>query len=687
MHGGRMRELLSTPRLAHSEPVTEVIHGVKVVDPYRWLEDGNSRETREWIQQQGMFTREYLDGVSGRSQIELRIRELLELTKYDSFLVSKHRYVFRKRMAEEEQPSIYVREGSSGPDQLLVSPRTYGTGAYTAIKPLAISPNGKLLAYEVKEGGVRTGRVEFVDLETGDRLPEMLPHGYLRAFAFYPDSQGFCYSIEATDQSRSLGKSLYQHKLGEHFESDEIVFRPGDADNTRIGVIAGPAYQFILLQRAFDRTVTDYYVRSYEPGAVAQKVLADVDYLFFPQFVKDRVFALTNLDAPNLRIVELRLCTDGTHDLIELVPNGRGLIQQWLVVGEHLFVNYLVGTSFKVCIFDLAGDPVGEMPVPEHHTVRLIAACPDSDEVLFECESFFQSVSIYRYCFTRKQQSTWAHAAISLDTPSYGQRQIWYESKDGTRVPMFLAGRLAVLERADNPVILTSYGGFQMSMTPQFSVLVAFLMEQGCVFALPNIRGGGEFGAAWHMAAQRHHRQTAFDDFLAAAEWLIQSGVADRHRIAIFGGSNSGLLVGAVTTQAPHLFRAVVCMAPLLDMIRYHLFDGARKWVDEYGSTDNPEDFAVLWSYSPYHRIVDRIAYPAFMMISGDADQKCNPLHARKMIARLQAATSGPHPIILDYSKHRGHTPVLPLSVRAEALTDRIAFLCDQLGLDEKRSQ
>jgi prolyl oligopeptidase len=219
-------------------------------------------------------------------------------------------------------------------------------------------------------------------------------------------------------------------------------------------------------------------------------------------------------------------------------------------------------------------------------------------------------------------------------------------------------------------------------MTPQFSVFVAFLMERGCVFALPNIRGGGEFGATWHLAARRHLRQRAFDDFIAASEWMIEDGVAAADRIAIFGGSNSGLLVGAALTQAPALFRAVVCMAPLLDMIRYHLFDGAGKWIDEYGTADDPSDFVVLWGYSPYHQISDNTAYPAVMMVSGDADQKCNPMHARKMVARLQAATTSPHPVILDYSRHRGHSPILPLRMRAKALTDRMAFLCDQLRLE-----
>lgn len=246
---------------------------------------------------------------------------------------------------------------------------------------------------------------------------------------------------------------------------------------------------------------------------------------------------------------------------------------------------------------------------------------------------------------------------------------------------MFLMGRRDVLAGGAHPTIMTSYGGYGVSMTPQFSVFVAFLVEHGCLFALPNIRGGSEFGGEWHNAAKRRNRQTAYDDFLCAAAWLIDTGRTRSERLAIFGGSNSGLLTGAALTQRPDLFRAVVCMVPMLDMLRYHLFDNAHVWRDEFGTADDPDDFVALANYSPYHQVRPGVAYPATMIVSGDADRNCNPLHARKMTARLQAANVSGRPILLDYSRFRGHSPVLPLSERIEALTDRMAFLCDQLDL------
>ncbi|MGA8104105.1 MAG: prolyl oligopeptidase family serine peptidase, partial [Candidatus Acidiferrales bacterium] len=298
-------------------------------------------------------------------------------------------------------------------------------------------------------------------------------------------------------------------------------------------------------------------------------------------------------------------------------------------------------------------------------------------------ESFTEPIKILRYSEVLGERTLWAKRLIPFDSSKYGHTRVWYTSKDGTKIPMFLVGRHEILESGVHPTVMTSYGGYGVSMTPQFSVFVAFLAERGCLFALPSVRGGAEYGAEWHNAARRRNRQTAYDDFVGAADWLVQTGRSTPTQLAIFGGSNSGLLVGVALTQRPDLFRAVVCMAPLLDMLRYHLFDNAHVWCEEYGTADDPDDFAVLYSYSPYHRVRHGTSYPATMIVSGDSDQNCNPLHARKMTARLQTANASRNPILLEYNKHRGHSPVLPLSDRIDGLTDRMAFLCDQLQLPE----
>ena len=395
----------------------------------------------------------------------------------------------------------------------------------------------------------------------------------------------------------------------------------------------------------------------------------------------DKILAITDREAPNRRIVEIRLRENREHEWIDLVPETDMPISSWVVVGDSIFVSYMKEMIHRILVFHLSGKKLGELPLRSDETVRIIDGPRDGDEVLLEMESFTVPIGIFRYSAKTNERTLWAKRSIPFDSGDYSYSQIWFLSKDGTRIPMYLVGRRDVLRRSGNPTIMTSYGGYGISMTPQFSIFIAFLMERGCLFALPNIRGGSEFGVEWHRAAKRRNRQTAFDDFLFAAEWLLNTGRTAPGKLGIFGGSNSGLLVGAALTQRPDLFGAVVCMVPMLDMLRYHLFDNAHVWKEEFGTVEDPEDFAVLTKYSPYHQVRDGVTYPATMIVSGDADRNCNPLHARKMTARLQAANASEHPIFLDYSKFRGHSPVLPLSERVEALTDRMAFLCDQFQL------
>lgn len=674
-----MPDLLTSVPRSETEPVTDIIHGVSVTDPYRWLEDQESPRTRQWLIQQTAYTREYLDGLPGRERIRSRIREFLEIETYDSLLVSSCRYVFRKRRPNEEQPCIYTRD-LEGDDRLLIDPATRATGKFTAVKPLVISPDGQLLVYEVKDGGERASRVELIDIRSGAQLPDTLPHGYLRAFGFSPDSRSFYYAQEPIQHNEAVPAAIYQHKLGTSFEEDELIFQLRDPNNVRLGLTVGPKYLLIIVSKFDDRKTLDCYLKPFEVSSPAHLVLSGVDYLFGPRFVDDRLLVITNKQAPNLRVVEFQIDSQGAREVRDVVPARDALILNWAPLRDLVAASYLEGKAYRLRTFDFSGREVGEIPLREG-TTRLITSDRTRDELFLHYESFFQSPAIHRHCYETGTTHEWTRSAVTLDPSLYDHHQGIYASKDGTQIPIHVVGRKDVLERECNPTILTSYGGFRHVMTPQFSVFVSFLMEKGCVFALPAIRGGGDFGPAWHEAAKRRKRQNAFDDFLSAAEWLIESGISDPKRIGIFGGSNSGLLVGAALTQAPELFRAALFNAPLLDMLRYHLFNGAVKWVDEFGTSQDPDDFPVLWSYSPYHRVRDDVAYPAVMMISGDSDQNCNPLHARKMVARLQAGSCSRHPIILDYNQHRGHSPVLPLSMRIDALTDRMAFFCAQLGL------
>jgi prolyl oligopeptidase len=672
---------MTPPPYSEQEPVTDILHGVPVADPYRWLEDQDSPRTRAWIEEQTRYARAYLDNIPGREQIRERIREFLAVETYDSLQIAASSYFFRKRLPDQEQPCIYMREGPGGEDRLLIDPSERRTGKYTAVKPLRVSPDGRLLLYEVKEGGERTGTFELLEIESRKRLPDLLPQGYLRGFAFAPDGKSFYYVHEALGAKRPFYRAAYHHVLGTRSSEDQEIFFAGENEKIRLSLASNEKRIAFFVYRFLEKTFTDIYLQAFGENSPPQPIFNDIDYLLGLRLVNDRILAITDRAAPNRRIVEIHLQENGQHEWTDIVPESDTPIYNWIVAGESIYVSYLKEMVYRVFVYDLSGTKKGEMPIRSDETVRLIAGSPDRHELLVEAESFAEPIGIYRYSTENDDRILWTKRMIPFDSADCGHTQIWFMSKDGARIPMFLVGRHEVLKRSGNPTIMTSYGGYGVSMTPQFSVFVAFLMERGCLFALPNIRGGSELGVEWHNAAKRRNRQRAYDDFLSAAEWLFKTGRTSPGSLAIFGGSNSGLLVGAALTQRPDLFCAVVCIVPMLDMFRYHLFDSAHVWKDEFGTVEDRDDFAALSKYSPYHQVRDGVAYPATMIVSGDADRNCNSLHARKMTARLQAANTSEHPIILDYSKFRGHSPVLPLSERVDALTDRMAFLCDQLRL------
>jgi prolyl oligopeptidase len=672
---------LTPPPFSHIAPVVDILHGIAVSDPYRWLEDQNSSTTRDWIEEQSRYARSYLDAIPGRQRIRERIRELVDVETFDSFFRNRTRYFFRKRLPGREQPSIYFREGAESEDQLLVDPATRGTGNHTAVKPVRASSDGSLLLYEVKQGGEPTSRFEILDIEHRKCLPDALPHGYLRGFAFAPDGKSFYYAHEATDAKPSCYRAVYHHVLGTDSQKDREIFCAGEDEKLRIAIVSGTRTLGFLVYRFLDNTYTDFYLWPMGSASPVVPILRNAPYGFEPRFIGGRILAATNQNAPNRKIVEVQPRRNQDPLFFELVSENYAPVRDWVATAKNILVLYTHCTSTELAVHDMFGKRLGEIPCRDGETVRLLAGSHESDEVLLERESFTKPIEIVRCLAGSGAASLLARRSAPFEASDYAHSCVSFRSKDGTTVPVLLLGHRDILAGGSHPTIMTSYGGFGVSMTPKFSVFVAFLVERGCLFALPCIRGGSEFGADWHAAARRRNRQVAYDDFLSAAEWLIASRRTCAEQLAIFGGSNSGLLVGAAMTQRPELFRAVVCMVPMLDMLRYHLFDKTHVWNSEFGSADDPEDFAALARYSPYHQVRDDVPYPATLLVSGDADRNCNPLHARKMTARLQAANASKHPILLEYSNFRGHSPVLPLSDRIEALTDRMAFLCDQLGL------
>jgi prolyl oligopeptidase len=672
---------LISPPFSALRPVTEILHGVTITDPYRWLEKQDSPGTRAWIAEQTRYARTYIDSIPGRERIRERVRQLLDVETCDSFLKTGPRYFFRKRLPGQEQPCIYLRDGAEGEDQLLVDPSARGVGPYTAVKPIQVSPDGKLLLFEVKRGGERSGTFEILDMPSRKILPDALPHGCLRGFAFAPDSGSFYYSLEATAAKKPFYRAAFKHVLGTDRTSDREIFCAGEDEKLRLVLVSGGRTLGFLIYRFAAKTYTSFYLWGMGSSRQAIPIVRDADYRFSPRILPGRILAVIDQEALNRRIVDVQPRKDQNPIYFDLVSEADAMIHAWTLTASYVAVSYVRGSRSEIAIFDQFGRSLGEIPCAGGCTVRVAAASSDDDDLLVERESFTEPIELVRYVHRNGATYTWAKRNVPFEAAPYTQTRECFPSRDGTNIPMFLAGRTDVLAGGCHPTIMTAYGGHGVCMTPQFSVLVAFLLERGCLFALPNIRGGSEFGASWHRAAVRHNRQTAYDDFLSAVDCLVTTGRTSPDKLGIFGGSNSGLLVAVALTQRPCLFRAALCIAPILDMLRYHLFDKAHIWIDEYGSPDDSEDFAVLRRYSPYHQVQDGTPYPATLIVSGDADGTCNPSHARKMTARLQAATASGRPVLIDYNEFRGHAPVLHLSARVDGLTDRLAFLCEQLQI------
>ncbi len=428
---------------------------------------------------------------------------------------------------------------------------------YTAIKPLRISPDGRLLLYEVKDGGERTGTFEILEIETRTALPDVLPRGYLRGFAFAPDSKSFYYVHELLAPNLRH-RAVYQHVLGTGFDDDKLIFSAEHDENLRVSLVPGTKQLGFLVCRFWNKPYMDFYLWPLGSNQEPTKVIENAGYRFGPMLLNDgRILAITDRDAANSRIVELVLRPGSEPEFVDVIPPADVPIQSLAVTQTRMLICYVRGTKTKVRVFDLAGKSLGDLAIDSANTVRFTGSSLDEDEVLLEQQAFTKPVRTCRYSPRTGELNVWAERSVPFNAEAFSHTQVWFRAKDGTNIPMFLVGRDDVLQSGRHPAIMTSYGGYGIPMTPQFSVFVAFLMERGCLFALPNIRGGSEFGAEWHEAAKRRLRQVAFDDFITAAEWLIQSGRAEPSRLAIFGGSNSGLLVAAAMTQRPDLFQAV----------------------------------------------------------------------------------------------------------------------------------
>jgi prolyl oligopeptidase len=676
-----MTNVVDEPPITLVESVIESLHGVEVVDPYRWLENQESARTRIWLKEQDTYTRAYFASLAERPIVRARISDLLSTPLVADPWNVGNRYFFSKRHENCEQPVIVVRDGLFGDERILIDPSSYAGGTTVAVAICAISADGRFLAYSVRQGGTDHSALEIFDLDMNSVLADRLPEGFCTGFAFSPDGSGFYYSHRDLHDTQPNRKAAFWHRFGTDRSSDVEMFVAGEGPNLFLGILDSPESNLLVYVAvsAGKCPATSIYLHSLESGAAPRLLLGDIEGCFVPFFAQGQLFAYTDLRAPNSRIVGIDLDDPDPAHWREVVPESTRRIQQFTVAADQVFVTRIERFSTEVEVFGLNDGEKKDVRFSPHGTIDLLNPSNRTDSLFYSYTSIAQPQAVYCYNTREEKSYLWQDAKVPFDPSVIAVEETSYPSRDGTLIPFFLAARRDLLHSGPMPTFLTGYGGFGSCVTPRFTAFATFLIEQGLLFAVPALRGGSELGEQWHRAGKRELRQNSFDDFIAAAEWLLSQRRSEQGRIAIGGGSNAGLLVGAAITQRPELFRAAICLGPLLDMTRYHLFDFAAGWAEEYGSPEDEQDFHNLLGYSPYHRVQDGADYPAVLLISGDADTRCNPMHARKMAARLQAANRSAHPILLDYKPDWGHTPVQPLSIKIDALTDRLAFICHEL--------
>ncbi len=657
--------------------VVDDYEGHKIADPYRWLEDQESPETRAWIDAQNKYTDSLLKSLPGREALHKQLTGFLKVTEHSLPRERGGRYFFTMRLPGQDQAVLYYRQSAHGANQVLVDPNQGGNHT-TTVNLLNVTPDGKLIAYAIRQGGKDEVAPHLIDADSRKLLPDAFPEARYTGFSILPDKSGAYYVRMVNERNR-----VFFHKMGGDTAQDTELFG-GDVPSTKIltaRLSEDGRYLLIAVLQFGAGDPTDIYVKDVASNGPIAPITKDLGASFTGDFAGDHLFVRTNWKAPHGRVLDINLKNPAQKNWKEIIPEGSAILQGFGVTGGKLAVLYTENVMEQLKIYEAGGKLLRTIPLPAVGSIAGLASRAQSNELFYTFESFRIPPTIYRYDAASGKQEIWAQPKVPIDSNPSEVKQVWYTSKDGTRVPMFLAYHKGIELDASHPALLTGYGGFDLGELPRYQAEAAAWVANGGVYALANLRGGSEFGEEWHRAGMMEKKQNVFDDFIAAAEWLVKNRYTRPERLAIRGTSNGGLLVGAALTQSPDLFGAVVCRFPLLDMVRYDKFLVARWWVPEYGSSDNAEQFKFLYAYSPYHHVKAGTKYPAVLFVTGDSDTRVAPLHARKMTALLQATTGSARPILLHYDTHAGHSGGVPVSKEVEDLTEELGFLYWQLGV------
>ncbi|UCF39344.1 MAG: S9 family peptidase [Acidobacteriota bacterium] len=683
----------STPRLQYPESRTvdhiDLYHGVEVKDPYRWLEDLESKETATWVKAENEVTFGYLEGLPGREELQQRLERLWDFEKYGVPEKTGGRYFYTYNTGLQNQSVVYRLDHLDGEPVELLDPNTLTEDGTAALTAFEVSPNGQLMAYGISQAGSDWQEWQVRNVESGEDLQDHLRWIKFSSVSWLSDSSAFVYSRydEPTEGNElanaNISQKVYLHRVGTSQDQDELLYSRPDQPRWLFGASTTDDGRYLLLSvRPGSASANGVFYRDLQnPDSGFVELLNDFDarYLYIGN-QGTRFWFQTDSDAPLSRVVEIDITRPAREDWKVLIPEAEQTLTSTDLGGDRFVCSYLEDARSRLRLFTLDGQASGEIELPGIGAVSGLRTNTKDSETFYSFTSFRTPSVIYRYDVETNENSVFREARLNYDPQEFETIQEFIPSKDGTRIPIFISYKKGLERNGKNPTILYGYGGFNISRTPRFSVSNLVWMERGGVFVSANLRGGGEYGEQWHLAGTKLQKQNVFDDFIAAAEWLIENEYTSTPYLAIEGGSNGGLLVGACTNQRPELFGAAVPHVGVMDMLRFTQFTIGWAWVSDFGSPEDPDEFKALYAYSPYHNIQEGIEYPSVLITTADHDDRVVPSHSFKYAARLQKAQAGPKPILIRIETKAGHAAGKPTSKQIEEAVDKLSFLFSELG-------
>jgi len=684
------RQTLVYPN-THQVEQSDRYYGIDVKDPYRWLENPDSDETRAWVTAQNEVTFTYLSAIASRDKIKQRLTQLWDYEKYTSPVKKGNRYFYLKNDGLQNQSVVYTLESLDDQGKVLLDPNTLSADGTVALAGLSISDDGKLMAYGLSTAGSDWVEYRVRDVETGEDREDHLKWIKFSGASWTKDNQGFFYSRydEPNEQTKledvNYYQKLYYHRIGTDQAEDSLIYHRPDQKEWGFsgGVTEDGKYLVISVWLGTDSKNLIFYQNLQQPGSEVVELINEFEASYSViDHDGDVLWVQTDLDAPRGKIIAIALNNPDKSHWQELIPEAAETLAGVGVLNNQFVADYLKDARSQIKIYNLDGTFVRELELPGIGSAGGFLGKRYDTETFYTFTGFTTPATIYRYDLTTGESKLFRQPEVDFNPEDYQTEQVFYTSQDGTKIPMFITHKKGLKLDGNNPTYLYAYGGFNIPLTPSFSVSNLVWMEMGGIYAVANLRGGGEYGEDWHQAGMKDKKQNVFDDFIAAAEWLIEHKYTCTNKLAIAGGSNGGLLVGACMTQRPELFAAAIPAVGVLDMLRFHKFTIGWAWCSEYGSPDNEEDFKTLYAYSPLHNLKEGTSYPATMITTADHDDRVVPAHSFKFAAALQAAHTGENPVLIRIETKAGHGAGKPTTKIIEEAADKWAFLV--ANLDDK---